>query len=131
MSGSYSWSNYGREAWRKAAERWDVRDGLRAEIQEVETWLPLFEQSLVDGLRCSEPRVPLKPRALARRRVEIAQMRAFQAWAQEVLARPEQETLRPYPGGWKAREVEQREELERANATRGRHGLRVLAGGRA
>jgi hypothetical protein len=75
--------------------------------------------------------VPLKPRALALRQGEIAQMRVFQAWAREVLARPEQETLRPWPGYWEAREIEEREERERADAAPGRHRFRVLDGGRA
>jgi len=95
------------------------------------------QQSLVDGLRVTETRVPLKPRARGRRRLEIGQMRTFLVWAQEIVNRQEREAgrLRPWPGAWEASVIEEREERERAQeqekAGRGRHGLRVLAGGRA
>lgn len=126
---------FSRRPWRQHAERWDVREALRREIQLERERLARYEQSLVDGLRVTEPRVPLKERAVVRRRAEIVKMRAFLAEIRDVLARQTQTTLRPWPGYWEALNVEEHEALVRDQAEkqagRPRHGLRVLAGGRA
>lgn len=128
-----TWSQYTFAARCEIAERWDIRESLRSEIQDVEKRLLLYEQSLVDGLRTTEPRVPLKPRGVIRRRSEIRSLRAFLAEAREILARQAHTTLPPWPGWYEAACIEEREAREQpmAQGGRPRHGLRVLTGGRA
>jgi hypothetical protein len=47
------------------------RVNLPSLIWELEHWIPLFEQSLVTGMRITEPDRPMTPRGLDRRRNEL------------------------------------------------------------